>query len=76
MSTLMKSEMKSVKFSTDYGNVIASDYINPRWSDYDKLTAETHLDNYGVILIDADSKQPIDDEFLLEEIYEAYCQIK
>ena len=28
MSTVMKSEMKSVKFSTDYGNVIASDYIN------------------------------------------------
>lgn len=43
--------------------------INPNWTAYDKSVAECQLTNYGVIYLDCYG-QPIDDEYLLEELYE------
>ena len=43
--------------------------INPNWTAYDKSVAKCHLANYGVIYLDCYG-QPIDDEYLLEELYE------
>lgn len=41
--------------------------INDNWSEYDKTVAKCHLANYGKIYVD-EYNQPIDDEYLLEEI--------
>lgn len=43
--------------------------INPEWSDYDKMVASCHLANAGVIIVDTEYSQPIDNEYDLEEIY-------
>ena len=43
--------------------------INPEWSDYDKTIAECHLANTGVVIVDTEYGQPIDNEYDLEEIY-------
>jgi hypothetical protein len=43
--------------------------INPNWTAYDKSVAKCHIANYGVIYLDCYG-QPIDDEYLLEELYE------
>ena len=43
--------------------------INPEWSDYDKTIAECHLANTGVVIVDTEHGQPIDNEYDLEEIY-------
>ena len=42
--------------------------IDPEWSDYDKKVAECHLANAGVVIVDAEYGQPIDNEYDLEEI--------
>ena len=34
--------------------------INPEWSDYDKTIAECHLANTGVVIVDTEHGQPID----------------
>lgn len=44
--------------------------INPHWSNYDKTITECHLQNVGVIIIDAKYQTPLDCEFDLEEIYQ------
>lgn len=36
---------------------------------YDKLVARCHLKQVGVIIVDAECGQPIDNEYDLEEIY-------
>lgn len=43
--------------------------INPEWSGYDKTVAKCHLANAGVIIVDAEYGQPIDNRYDLEEIY-------
>lgn len=43
--------------------------INPQWDDYNKMVAECHLQNAGVIIVDIEYQTPIDDEFDLDEIY-------
>ena len=43
--------------------------IDPEWSDYDKKVAECHLANAGVVIVDTEYGQPIDNEYDLEEIY-------
>ena len=43
--------------------------INPKWNTYDKSVAACHLTNYSIIIIDPKYKQPIDDEYDLEEAY-------
>ena len=56
--------------TTSYGlefNTVTK--INSEWSDYDKTVAECHLANAGVIIVDAEYGQPIDNECDLEEIY-------
>ncbi|WP_018667213.1 hypothetical protein [Bacteroides gallinarum] len=42
--------------------------INPEWSDYDKTIAGCHLANVGVVIVDTEYGQPIDNEHDLEEI--------
>lgn len=44
--------------------------IEPDWSEYGKLVAHCHLKNVGVIMIDTEYGQPIDNEYDLEEIYQ------
>lgn len=57
-------------FQTSYGlKYQLTQKINPNWSNYDKLVAETHLKNVGVIIIDNVYCQPIDNEYDLGEIY-------
>lgn len=46
-----------------------SNEINPAWSDYDKVVADTHLSNVGYIIIDNVYFHPIDNEADLDEIY-------
>lgn len=58
------------KMKTSYGlefNTVTE--ISPDWSDYDKMVAKCHLANAGVIVVDAEYGQPIDNEHDLEEIY-------
>lgn len=57
-------------FQTSYGlEYQLTQKVNPNWSNYDKLVAETHLENVGVIIIDNVYYQPIDNEYDLGEIY-------
>lgn len=42
--------------------------IDSNWNTYDKMTAQCQLVNYGVIFLD-NYDLPIDDEYLLEELY-------
>lgn len=44
--------------------------ISPEWTDYDRLVAELHIYNYGVIYLDKYG-YPIDnDKLIIEEIRE------
>lgn len=43
--------------------------IDPGWSDYDKKVASCHLANTGVVIVDTEYGQPIDNEHDLDEIY-------
>ncbi len=36
--------------------------IDPEWSDYDKTIAGCHLANAGVVIVDTEYGQPIDNE--------------
>lgn len=48
--------------------------IDPDWSSYDQGVAQCHLKNVGVIIIDPEYGQPIDNEYDLEEIYSTLKQ--
>lgn len=43
--------------------------IDPAWDGYDRTVAECHLANAGVVIVDAEYGQPIDNEHDLGEIY-------
>lgn len=43
--------------------------IDLGWSDYDKKVASCHLANAGVVIVDTEYGQPIDNEHDLDEIY-------
>lgn len=43
--------------------------INPTWDNYDKTVAQCHLKNVGVIIVDTEYHNPIDNEHDLDEIY-------
>lgn len=43
--------------------------INPWWDDYNKTVAQCHLKNAGVIIVDSEYHNPIDNEYDLDEIY-------
>ena len=43
--------------------------IDPAWSDYDKVVAQCHLDNYGFIITDPVYGEPVDDEYEAETIF-------
>ena len=43
--------------------------ISSEWTDYDRLVAESHICNYGIIYLD-EYGYPIDNEELIEEIRE------
>ena len=45
--------------------------INSAWTGYDAAVAKCQLVNYGVIFID-EYGAPIDDDFLLEDLYNEY----
>lgn len=42
-------------------------HINSKWCLYEKVVAQTHLDNYGCIYLDEDGV-PVDNEYILEEV--------
>ena len=60
------------EFKTKYGIFCAQSKIDPKWINYDKKIAKTHLDNYGVIFVDPDYETPVDDDFILEECNKIY----
>ena len=62
------------KLETSYGVFRAQNRINPRWIDFDKDLAKTHLANYGVVFVDPSYGTPIDDEYVLEECNKAYLK--
>lgn len=62
------------KLKTKYGIFRAQSKINPKWIDYDKQIAKTHIDNYGVIFVDPAYETPIDDDFVLEECNKVYLE--
>ena len=43
--------------------------VDPAWSDYDKLVAWCHLENYGFIIVDPAYDEPIDDEYETEKVF-------
>lgn len=43
--------------------------INPTWDNYDKTVAQCHLKDVGVIIVDTEYHNPIDNEYDLDEIY-------
>lgn len=55
--------------------MITTTEINENWNDYSKKVAKCHLNNYGVIFLD-NYGCPIDNEYELEELYEAYLNSK
>lgn len=42
--------------------------LNKSWSSYDKTVAQSQLNNYDIIFLD-EYDCPIDDEFLLEDLF-------
>lgn len=55
--------------------MIITTEINENWNDYSKKVAKCQLNNYGVIFLD-NYGCPIDNEYELEELYEAYLNSK
>lgn len=47
--------------------------VNPKWTEYDRVVANTHLYNFGVIFVDPVYGQPIDNEYDLAEIEKELC---
>ena len=62
--------MENTKMKTSYGFEFSlMNKIDPGWSDYDKTVASCHLANTGVVIVDTEYGQPIDNEHDLDEIY-------
>ena len=60
-SMIYGKEKKNMR--TDYGlGFDIEDKIKDEWSEYDKMVARTHLENYGQIIIDVKFRTPIDNE--------------
>ena len=60
-SMIYGKEKKNMR--TDYGlGFDIEDKIKDEWSEYDKMVARTHLENYGQIIIDEKFRTPIDNE--------------
>lgn len=54
--------------TTDYGlKYSIESFIDPEWIEYDKKIAQSHLENFGFIIVD-EYGTPIDDEIDIEEI--------
>lgn len=47
--------------------------IKNSWEEYDKVIAQSHLNNFGIIFLD-EYNLPIDNLFELEELYQIYQQ--
>ena len=54
--------------TTDYGlKYSIESFIDPDWNEYDKNIAQSHLENFGFIIVD-EYGTPIDNEMDVEEI--------
>lgn len=55
--------------TTDYGLKYSIEYFidHPEWNEYDKNIAQSHLENFGFIIVD-EYGTPIDNEMDVEEI--------
>jgi hypothetical protein len=56
--------MKTTKNGLEYK---FSDCINEKWMEYYKKVAESHLSNYGVVIVD-EFGNPIDNQFDIDQI--------
>lgn len=73
-STSITSSYENPNQLPDYYTI--SSYIKDNWSAYDKAVAEAQLTNYGVILIDKATGEPVDDEYEQEEYLTSAVKIK
>ena len=60
--------MKTTKYGVKYD--VLSAKMADTFEGYDYAVASCHINNYGVIIID-EYGSPIDDEFVLEDIFES-----
>jgi len=58
-----------MKKVTSYGlEYIVTSEMNKKWTDYQKKVAESHLGNYGFIIVETDYNSPIDNMFDIEQV--------
>lgn len=58
------------KGKTSYGlkySILSPNDLN-KFDGYDRIVAQTHIQNFGVIIVDGQYGDPIDNEYDLEEI--------
>lgn len=60
--------MKTTKYGVKY-DVLSAKMVDT-FEGYDYAVASCHINNYGVIIVD-EYGSPIDDEFVLEDIFES-----
>ena len=60
--------MKTTKYGVKYD--VLSAKMADTFEGYDYAVASCHINNYGVIIVD-EYGSPIDDEFVLEDIFES-----
>ena len=60
--------MKTTKYGVKYD--VLSAKMADTFEGYDYAVASCHINNYGVIIVD-EYGSPIDDEYVLEDIFES-----
>ena len=60
--------MKTTKYGVKYD--VLSAKMADAFEGYDYAVASCHINNYGVIIVD-EYGSPIDDEYVLEDIFES-----
>lgn len=60
--------MKTTKYGVKYD--VLSTKMADTFEGYDYVVASCHINNYGVIIVD-EYGSPIDDEYVLEDIFES-----
>lgn len=63
---------KVIILDTSCGRFMATKYVNPEWTRYDKVLAISHLSNFGVIFVEPEYSTPIDDEYYYDELETEY----
>lgn len=65
------TQTRTTKYGIEYQ---LTDAINERWMGYHKKVAESHLTNYGVVIVD-EYGNPIDNQFDIDQILDENPQL-